>query len=229
MSTHTSTLSRISSVSAFCGWCHDRRMAMTCPRCGRYGPLSRSRTERRCDRCGYTASVRAADVLIVTGAAATGKSSICDALSAEPGVLALDVDTLALGAAAVANDTRDYVGFWRYLFHIAADVIDNGITPAFCGICLPEQALAALPGDRSITLRFLALLAEADDLERRIVRRGRPHGEEAIARQQQIDERLRSEQVPSPHSLDTIEVTDRAPDDLRDAAQRWARSIVVTG
>lgn len=57
----------------------------------------------------------------MSGAAAAGKSSVCAMIAAEAdGVLALDVDVLAGGAAAVTGQS-DHEAFWAYLSKITRD------------------------------------------------------------------------------------------------------------
>ena len=94
-------------------------------------------------------------VLVVTGAAGAGKSTVGTALAAEPGLLVLDGDVLASGASAVAGGARDYAGFWRYLLAIAAEVHRNGLVPVFACICLPDQVIGAGPEG---PVHFLALV-----------------------------------------------------------------------
>ena len=64
-------------------------------------------------------------LLVITGAAATGKSTIGDHLRARPDLLVLDGDVLGRGAAATASGRRDYVAFWRFVLSIAREVRGN--------------------------------------------------------------------------------------------------------
>lgn len=87
-----------------------------------------------------------AALLVITGAAATGKSTIGDHLRERPELLVIDGDVLGRGAAATAEGRRDYLGFWRYVLALCGEVRSNGLVPVVPCICLPEQVLAAVDG-----------------------------------------------------------------------------------
>ena len=65
-------------------------------------------------------------LLVVTGAAATGKSTIGDHLRARPDLFVIDGDVLGRGAAAMAEGRRDYVAFWRYVLSLCREVRSTG-------------------------------------------------------------------------------------------------------
>ena len=68
-------------------------------------------------------------VLVVTGAAATGTSTVGARLRTDRGLPVIDGDVLGSGAAAVADGNRDYVAFWRYVLAIRCEVRSNGVVP----------------------------------------------------------------------------------------------------
>ena len=137
-------------------------------------------------------------VLVVTGAAATGKSTVGRHLRSRPGLLVIDGDVLGRGAAAVAGGRRDYVAFWRYVLAVCAEVRGIGPTPVIPCICLPDQVLAAA-GDEVI--HFLALVSDGPTIRRRIADRVGvsevPSPESHVG----FDASLRAARVPPPHTL----------------------------
>ena len=103
-------------------------------------------------------------VLVVTGAAGTGKSTVCTGLAGLDGLLALDGDVLAHGAASVADGRSDYEAFWSYLLQISREVHCNGLVPAFACVCLPDQVLGSAEMSRVSAVHFLALGCQESDL-----------------------------------------------------------------
>lgn len=162
-------------------------------------------------------------LLIVTGAAAAGKSTVCRALTGEAGVVALDGDVIAAGAAAVADGRTDYAAFWRYVMTIARGVADNGLVPVICGVCLPDQVLA---NDcvAFTQVRFLALTCAPDELEQRI--RARPGGESVdLAKHLDINAGLRRAEVRPPHAMTVFDNTGLGTADTTAAACAWVGGV----
>jgi hypothetical protein len=163
-------------------------------------------------------------LLIVTGAAAAGKSTACRELCREPGLLALDGDVIAAGAAAVADGRTDYPAFWRYVMSIASGVADNGLVPVICGVCLPDQVLAN-GGEcaRFAGVHFFALTCASDELERRIC--SRVGGESAarnLTKHLAINADLRRAGVAPPHTLKVFDNTGLSCVDTTSVARDWA-------
>ncbi|WP_447006679.1 hypothetical protein ACRAKI_09460 [Saccharothrix isguenensis] len=166
-------------------------------------------------------------LLIVTGAAAAGKSTACRALSREPAVLALDGDVLAAGAAAVAYGRIDYPAFWRYAMSISNGIADNGLVPVICGVCLPHQVLTNSEECKGFAgVHFFALTCAPDELERRI--RARVGAESAvrnIAKHLSINAHLQQGEVAPPHTLTVFDNTGLACQDTTTAVRDWVLSI----
>jgi hypothetical protein len=142
---------------------------------------------------------------VITGAAATGKSTIGRHLRGRPGLLVIDGDVLGGGAAATVDGRRDYVGFWRYVLAICREVRSNGLTPVVPCICLPDQVLAAVTDE---VVHFLALVSDPDTIRRRIAGRREmsevPSPESHVA----FDDRLRAvDAVPRPNTWTTYDVS----------------------
>jgi hypothetical protein len=158
-------------------------------------------------------------VLVVTGAAAAGKSTVGAALSGRSGLLVLDGDVLAAGSTAAAH--RDYHDFWRYLLSIAAEVHRNGLTPVYPCICLPDQVLAAEPAG---PVHFLALVN--DDVRGRITRRPGSRPSIDLDFHQQFDTRLRGCSVDRPHTLTRLDTTHQAPEETARAGWDWVDGLL---
>lgn len=160
-------------------------------------------------------------VLVVTDAAATGKTTVGNHLRGRPGLMVLDGDVLGRGAAATAGGRPDYVAFWRYVLAIGREVRANGLVPVVPCVCLPEQVLAAATDE---AVHFLALLSGPETVRERIAARGDdgPSPEKHV----DIDRRLREVgALPGPHTWTTHDV--RAGDVRRtlEVGAAWAGEL----
>ena len=64
-----------------------------------------------CPHCAHRVRIRRPALLIVTGAAGSGKSATCGRLAGKlPGVVVLDGDAFAAEARSVASPVKDYAG-----------------------------------------------------------------------------------------------------------------------
>lgn len=136
-------------------------------------------------------------LLVITGAAAAGKSTVGNHLRGRPDLCVIDGDVLGRGAAATADGGRDYVGFWRYVMSVCSEVRSSGLIPVVPCICLPDQVLAAVDGE---VVHFLGLLSEPSTIRRRIAAR---RGMSEVPSQEshvQFDQTLRGVTVPEPHT-----------------------------
>lgn len=159
-------------------------------------------------------------LLVVTGAAATGKSTVGAHLRSDPGLLVIDGDVLARGAAAVAEGRRDYVGFWRYVLGVCREVRSNGVTPVVPCICLPHQVLAAAEDE---VVHFLALVSDAATVRRRIAQREGVSDVPSPESHVEFDASLRGSPVPRPHTWTEHDVVTSDVAGTLAVASAWAR------
>jgi gluconate kinase len=166
-------------------------------------------------------------VLVVTGAAATGKSTVCANLAGHDGLLALDGDVLARGAAAVTGGHRDYDDFWTYLLSIAREVHMNGLVPVFACVCLPDQVVRSRALSRIRAVHFLALLCDETESRRRIL--NRPGAMGAATRVDfhvDLNNKLATAVVAPPHTFTTLDTTNEDPQQTSRTALDWALHFV---
>jgi gluconate kinase len=164
----------------------------------------------------------------VTGAAASGKSTVCASLASSPGLLALDGDVLASGAAAVTGGRHDYPAFWRYLLDLAREVGDNGLATVYCCVCLPHQVLDNAGTSHFTGVHFLALVSDDGTVRDRVSRRR--GADSAVTRLDvhvDINRKLREATVPSPHTITRLDTTVLRPDGTIAAARSWAAGILA--
>lgn len=160
-------------------------------------------------------------MIVITGASGAGKSTVCRAVRDEPGLVAIDGDTIAAGAAAVAGPVPDYIAFWRYVRTLAWEIHGNGLTLVIGCVCLPEQILPR-PGEPFVRVSALALVADGSELlDRRAARR--PSDEVDRAKHEAIDAALRNGALPPPHRYQVLETTGRAADSTIAAARLLVR------
>lgn len=161
-------------------------------------------------------------MLVITGAAATGKSTIGDHLRGRDGLVVLDGDVLGRGAAATAYGRRDYVAFWRFALAVCREVRTNGLVPVVPCICLPEQVLAAVDDE---VVHFLALLSEPGTVRRRIAARTGVSDVPSPESHVELDARLRDvASVPAPHTWATHDVTSGDARMTAETGVAWARA-----
>lgn len=186
---------------------------MACLSCGGHGPGRLWSGRWSCDQCGAPRYAQARPLLIVSGAASAGKSSVCAMLAAEAdGVLAFDVDVLAGGAAAVTGQS-DYHAFWAYLSKITLEIHQNKTDVVWCGVCRPDQ-IAEQPLDlvgAFSAIEMLVLSCDAATYLDRLYRR--PGGGQAVRRaafHATLNDDLRASRSIGPLAvshLDTTELT----------------------
>ncbi|TWP49916.1 hypothetical protein FKR81_22010 [Lentzea tibetensis] len=199
-------------------------MALTCVVCGNYG----GPVDGRCRHCGAASARPFLPLLIVTGAAASGKSTVCHALALRPSFFALDGDVVASGAAAVADGRTDYVAFWRYVLDLAGAVVENGLIPVICCVGLPSQVLANAECASFDGVHFLGLVCSEDELVRRIVqRRGAESAVRRVDRHVALNDTLKNAEVPPPHSLTIVDTTSLKPGETVARATAWADGLLT--
>jgi hypothetical protein len=160
--------------------------------------------------------------LIITGAAGTGKSTMCAALRGLPGFLFVDGDVIAAGAEAVAREQEDYEAFWNYTLDIAAEIVGNGLVPVIGCVCLPNQALVSPNVDFFSRLGFLALTRRPGTIEAGLLTRlGPAFDEEAFAIHETVNAELRAASVPSPHSLTILDITESPVSETVERVRPW--------
>lgn len=187
----------------------------TCLACGHY------RLDSRCEHCGVATPARL-PALVVTGAAGSGKSTVCAALAGLPGFVFLDGDVLAAGASAVDGSRRDYEAFWHHVLAVAAEVAANDLIPVIGCICLPAQVLASSNTGLFTRIGFLALVQEPAGVERRLAHRlGEVSARQDLGLHQRINDELARTEVPSPHVLHVLDTTAGSVDETVAEARHW--------
>ena len=163
-------------------------------------------------------------VLVITGAAATGKSTIGDHLRRRSGLLVIDGDVLGRGAAATAGDRRDYVAFWRYALAVAKEVRTNGLVPVLPCICLPDQVLAAAADE---VVHFLALVSDPATVRQRIAERRGVSAVPAPQTHVDFDRTLRAiTGTPNPHTWTVHDVSGSSIEVTREVGAAWAENQI---
>jgi predicted kinase len=209
-------------------------MPMVCEACGghqRLMPLVGDALA--CGHCGASRALVRPPLMVVAGAAASGKSTLCQRLAGTvDGVVVLDADVLADDLVAVAApDDRppDFPAFWGALLRLAHEIGQNGPAVAYFGVTLPEQVLAnaaLLPYFAGVHL--LGLVCDDEVLRRRLG--ARAGGDAAAARVEvhlDVNRRLREAAATTPD----MAVVDgsRPRDEVEEDVRRWIAAIVAAG
>jgi predicted kinase len=111
-------------------------------------------------------------LLVVTGPAGVGKSTVCGRVAGTiPGAALLDADVLGERHVDVVSPNPDYRGFWRSLLRLAHELAQNGLVVVYFSVMLPEQVLANADAVGYFgSVHFLCLTAPPDVLRARTAR-----------------------------------------------------------
>ena len=127
----------------------------------------------RCPHCSDERPFVRPPLLVVTGTAGVGKSTLCARLAGTiPGAVLLDADILAEDLISVVPPNHDYPAFWRSLMRLAHELAQNKVVVAYFSTMLPEQVL----GNSDVlsyfdSVNFLCLTCSPDALRARLARR----------------------------------------------------------
>jgi hypothetical protein len=127
----------------------------------------------RCPQCANERSFVRPPLLVVTGTAGIGKSTLCARLAGTiPGAVLIDADVLAEDLISVVPPNQDYPAFWRSMMRLAHELAQNNVVVAYFSTMLPEQVLA----NRDVvgyfdSVYFLCLTCPPDILRARLTRR----------------------------------------------------------
>ena len=127
----------------------------------------------RCQRCADERPFVRPPLLVVTGTAGIGKSTLCARLAGTiPRAVLLDADIHAEDLISVVSPSPDYVAFWRSMMRLAHELAQNNVVVVYFSTMLPEQVLAnsdVLGYFDSV--HFLCLTCPPDVLRARLDRR----------------------------------------------------------
>jgi hypothetical protein len=126
---------------------HDRGVPFTCEVCGRRSVFPKLIPAvgdvLRCPHCGDERPFVRPPLLVVTGTAGLGKSTLCARLAGTvPGAVLLDADVLAEDLISVVPPNQDYPAFWRSMMRLAHELAQNNVVVVYFSTMLPEQVLA---------------------------------------------------------------------------------------
>ena len=126
----------------------------------------------RCPHCYDEQAFVRPPLLVITGTAGVGKSTLCARLAGTiPGAVLFDADIHAEDLISVAPPNQDYPAFWRSMMRLAHEIAQNDVTVVYFSAMLPEQVLAnrdALGYFQSV--HFLCLTCPPDVLRWRLDR-----------------------------------------------------------
>ena len=181
----------------------------------------------QCPSCAAKRSFVRPPLLVVTGTAGIGKSTLCARLAGTVDrVVFLDADIHATDLVSVVPPNQDYPAFWRSMMRLAHELAQSGLVVVYFSVMLPEQVLV----NSEIlsyfdSVQFLCLTCAPDQLRARIA--GRDGSATAAARTQvwvDFDAALvaAAGEVPTATVLDAGRPVDIVERDVR----RWIHSLL---
>jgi hypothetical protein len=134
------------------------RVPFTCEACGgRTDLIPAVGDVLRCPHCADERPFVRPPLLVVTGPAGVGKSTVCARLAGTiPGAALLDADILGEHHVSVVSPNPDYTAFWRSMMRLAHELAQNDLVVAYFSVMLPEQVLVVRPRIRRAVLPALA-------------------------------------------------------------------------
>jgi hypothetical protein len=97
----------------------------------------------RCPHCADERPFVRPPLLVVTGTAGIGKSTLCARLAGTiAGAVLLDADIHALDLISVLPPNEDYPAFWRSMMRLAHELAQNNLVVVYFSVMLPEQILS---------------------------------------------------------------------------------------
>jgi len=169
-------------------------------------------------------------LLVVTGTAGIGKSTLCARLAGTiPGAVLLDADILATDLISVVPPNSDYPAFWRSMMRLAHELAQNNAVVVYFSTMLPEQLLSnsdVLSYFDSV--HFLCLSCAPDVLRARLARReGR--GADTVRSEVWFDFNrvlvAAANEVPTATVLDAGRTIDEVEEDIR----HWIETKIQRG
>jgi predicted ABC-type ATPase len=127
----------------------------------------------RCPHCADERPFVRPPLLVVTGAAGVGKSTVCARLAGTiSGTLLLDADIFGTDLISVAPPNQDYPAFWRSMMRLAHELAQNNVVVVYFSTMLPEQLLANSEAVKYFdSVHFLCLTCPPNILRARLVAR----------------------------------------------------------
>lgn len=184
----------------------------------------------RCPHCADERPFFRPPLLVVTGTAGIGKSTLCARLAGTvPGAVLLDADILAEDLISVAPPNQDYPAFWRSMMRLAHELAQNKIVVAYFSTMLPEQVLANIDVLSYFdSVHFLCLTCPPDVLRARL---GRRDGTDAATARIEIWLDFDSSLVAAARDIPTATVIDagRTVDELEHDARHWINTQLHRG
>ena len=205
-------------------------MPFTCEGCGRSAfpnLIPAVGQVLRCPSCAHEGHFVRPPLLVVTGTAGIGKSTLCARLAGTiPGAILLDADIHATDLISVAPPKQDYSAFWRSMMRLAHELAQNDVVVIYFSVMLPEQILANsdMVGYFD-SVHFLCLTCTSDILRERITARD---GAASAAERVQVWADFDATLVAAVDGLTTATVLDagRAVDDVEADVRSWINVVL---
>jgi predicted kinase len=127
----------------------------------------------QCPHCADQRPFVRPPLLVVTGTAGIGKSTVCARLAGKiDGAVLLDADIFAEELVSVVSPNHDYAAFWRSMMRLAHELAQNDVVVVYFSTMMPEQVLA----NRDVlgyfdSVHFLCLTCPPDVLRARLASR----------------------------------------------------------
>jgi predicted kinase len=180
----------------------------------------------RCPQCADERPFVRPPLLVVTGAAGVGKSTLCARLAGTiPGAVLLDADVFAEDLISVVAPNQDYRAFWWSMMRLAHELAQNNVAVVYFSTMLPEQLLANTDALNYFdSVHFLCLSCPPDVLRARLAGR---EGGGATARIK-VSSRIKvwrdfnralvegASEIPTATIVDAGRTTDEVEYDVRD-------------
>jgi hypothetical protein len=201
-----------------------------CPGCGLYREdkiVDAARQAAICPDCGYEYRFLQLPLLVVTGASGTGKSTVMLALSGKQAqFVCLDSDILWRDEFNKPDD--DYMQYRNLWLRVVKNIAQSGRPVALFGSSTPGQFERCAERRYIGDIRYLGLVCDDDELERRLKARPgwrKSGSEEVVTRMKQFNRWLRDNAAGT--GMTTLDTTAMDIDATVAATLQWMRDSIA--
>jgi predicted ABC-type ATPase len=178
----------------------------------------------RCPHCGDERPFVRPPLLVITGAAGIGKSTLRARLAGTiAGAILIDADILAGDLISVVSPNHDYPAFWRSMIRLAHELAQNNVVVVYFSTVVPGQVLA----NRDVLgyfdqVHFLCLTCSSDVLRARLA--GRDGGDGAARTEVWLAFTRALVAAASEIPTATVMATDGTADQVENDISNWINS-----
>jgi broad-specificity NMP kinase len=205
-------------------------MFSVCVNCGEYreDKIIRDGSFALCPNCNHPHPFKMLPLFVLTGASATGKSTLCYELAQrQANYVALEVDVFWRDEFISPED--DYYEFRNLCLRVANNIQQAGKAVILCGSATPSQYEKCVQSRYFSQIHYLAMVCNSDKLEARL--KARPEWRDSsktefIQNMLAYNQWFKDNAKDSPYDLTLLDTTSISIDDSVKQVIHWFTSKI---